>query len=187
MKTKMRRPTPEDVWSEFGKMVMKIAHAISEKYKRPYDELLSEGILRVFTKLPKWNPHRASLCTYVHQCATYGMLDYCIKPQREIPFSQFSENPHFASAGKKEANPWVREMGERETQPNWLQSFLSEVSEETRHLVKVIFEAPEELYEAIKITQPKTSLKKLRVYMIDVLDWTTEDVNRAFQEMAQCL
>jgi len=183
MKVRKRRPNPESVWAAYGKMIMKIAHGLSEKYKKPYDELLSEGVLRVFKNLPKWNPERAALCTYVHQCATYGMLDHCIKPMREIPMGHFSDNPHTIQEGKKPINPFVKKA----TEPNWFQTFLNELTEETHALVKVIFEAPEELCEAIKPSQPKTSQRKLRQYMIDVLDWTTTEVDRAFQEVAQCL
>ena len=184
MKLKQQTPNPNSVWNKYNKMIMKIAHKLSKKYNQPYDELLSEGILRVFKNLVKWNPDRSNLCTYVYQCAMYGMLDYCIKPIREIPMSEFNENPHKSSPEKsKESNPWI----EKATQPNWFQSFLNEISEETQQLIKIIFETPEELREVIIPSHPKTSQKKLRIYMIDVLDWTSIDVEKAFKEIAECL
>ena len=167
--------SPEKIWSEYGKMIMKIAHGLSKKYNKPYDELLSEGMFGVLKKLPRWEPKRASLCTYIYRCSYFKMLDLCIKPLREIPMDVY--NPVEAK------NPFIQ----KEDKPNLFQKFLDELSEETRHLIKIIFEAPEELFEAIRPNKPKTSQKTLRNFMVDVMDWTTPDVNRAFAEVIECL
>ena len=164
---KISLPTSEEIWDQYGKMIMGIAHRISKKYPFEYDELLSEGIFAVLKKLSKWDPERSTLCTYIYRCANFGMLDLCIKSNHDIPTEIF-EN-------------------EIESKPNWFYNFLLEVSEETRHLVKIIFEAPEELYESIKPNHPKTSQKSLRTYMIDVFDWDNEQVERAFKEVSACL
>ncbi len=171
---KTRELNHEEIWNKYGNMIMKIAHKLSNRYSKPFDELLSEGVLGVFKKLPSWDPDRSSLCTYIYRCANFKMLDYCIKPQREIPMDTYHPG---------EDNPFIK----KDTQPSWIQSLLNELTEEAQHLIKVIFEAPEELYEAIRPSRPKTSQKKLRAYMIDVLDWTSEDVKRAFKEVSQCL
>jgi len=167
--------TPDDLWNKYGKMIMKVAHRLGEKYSRPYDELLSEGIYRVLKKLPKWESERSSLCTYIYWSAYYGMLDYCLKTNKEIPMDAYNPDEN--------ANPFIQ----KETKPNWIQNFVSELSEETKQLVKIFFEAPEELYEAIKPNQPKTSQKYLRNYMVDVEHWTFDQVDRAFKEVAECL
>jgi len=181
----------EAIWNQYGKMIMGIAHKLSKCYYKPFDELLSEGVMAVFKKLPKWDSSRSSLCTYINQKATFGMLDYCIKPLREIPMDvhrpetdhhhplrEFAINTHACID-----NPFVRKT----TKPNWFKKFLNELTEESQKLINILFEAPEELYEGIRPNRPKTSQRKLRAYMIDVLDWTTEDVNKAFKEIIKCL
>ena len=176
MKIKLsQKPTTESVWNDYHKMIMGIAHKISKQFFKPYDELLSEGIFRVFEKLPKFDPKRSSLCTYVNRCATFGMLDYCIKPPKEIPHDSH--------------NAWgePNKVFDIETKPSWVKGFLAEVSEETRHLIRVFFEAPEELYEAVRPNQPKTAQKALRTYMIDALDWSQDKVEQAFREISHCL
>jgi len=166
----------EKIWIDYGKMIMKIAHNMNEKYNKPFDELLSEGVLGVLTKLPKFDPDRgASMCTYIYRCAYFKMLDYCIKPQREIPTEVYTSD--------EDKNPFIQ----KETKPNWLQSFLSELTEEAQHLIKIVFESPEELYHAIKPTRPIRSKNALRDYMIDVHDWKSNDVDQVFKEVAQCL
>jgi len=167
--------THEEVWDKYGKMIMKVAHRLGKKFDMPYDELLSEGVLRVFKKLSRWDESRSSLCTYVYRLAYFGMLDYCIKPLREIPMDAY--NPD------EDTNPFIQKV----TEPNWFQNFFSELTEETKQMVRIIFEAPEELYEAIKPNTPKTSQKALRNYMVDVIHWSFEDVDRAFKEVAECL
>jgi len=173
-KYKLRKLNPEEVWNQYEKMITGIALKLSYHYSKPFDEVLSEGIFSVFKKLSNWNPKRSKLCTYVNLCAKGAMLTYCIKPQREIPMDTYE-------TGKR--NPFIQ----KETKPSWFQTFFNELTEETKHLIKIVFESPEELYEGIRPNRPKTSQTKLKNYMIDVLDWTSKDVSKAFKEVSKCL
>lgn len=76
------------------------------------------------------------------------------------------------------------------TPPNWIQNLLTEVTEETAAVVRIIMEAPEDLLNEICPEKGRTMQKKrrnLKAYLIDVLDWEPHDVNVAFEEMITCL
>jgi len=162
-------PTPDRIYRRYNKMIMKIAHTMSKKFNKPFDELYAEAMYHVLTRIQEWNPKRGGLCTHVYNCAYFHTWNYC-KPEREIPHE--SDNPTFV---------------EQETKPNWFKNFLNELSEETQQLVKIIFEAPEELYETVKPNCPKLSKKAIRNYMIDAMDWDEIRIEKSFAEIRQCL
>ena len=159
----------EEIWTKYGKMIMKIAHKLSKRYEEPFDDLLAEGTLHVLKKLYKWNPKQSALGTFIYNYAYYGMMEYNIicKRRREIPTDIYDP--------------------EKETKPNWLKKFMGEISEESHTLIKILFESPEELYHTIRPTSPIRSKKALKDYMIDVMDWSSKDFNTAASEIRQCL
>lgn len=172
----------EEIWNEYGKMIMQIAHKFKKNYNHTFDELVSEGITHVLEKLHKWNPSKGALSTYIRTTAYYAMLELCyhdtrmkLKNQLQIPTDIHND--------KK-----TRGYLEKEYKPNnWFQNLLSELSEEAKTLVKIVIEAPEELYEVIGITRPVRSKQALKRYMIDVHDWTTREVKETFKEVKSCL
>jgi len=164
----------EEIWEQYKKMIVKIGQNLSKKYKVPFDELLSEGVYELLRELPKYNSEKASLCTYVYRSVYFSMLTYCIKPYKEIPTDLYNN---------EEKNPFIQ----KEAKTSWIKNFLNELFEEERHLIKIILEAPEELFNIIRPSAPVHSMEALKRYMIDVYDWTTEDFNVICNEIQACL
>lgn len=184
MKVKKTNPeshnlNPNEVWTKYEKMIKKIAHRLSKKYEKPYDEVLSEGILEVFSKLKNWNPKRATLCTFIYLEAQGAMLTYCIKPYKEVPIGVY-----LVDEDENKNHPFLR----KKYNPNtWIKKLIAELSEEARVLVNTIIESPEELYHAVKPSRPVRSKTALKNYLIDVMDWDSHKFERIFTEVAKCL
>lgn len=177
MKVKIKHWNRNTFWDLYGNMIMKMAHSLSKKYGRDFDELLSEGAWGAWSLLKDWNPKRAGKTTWVYRTAYHRMVNLCIKKRREIPVDMQ------ASDDDEQAKPILN----AEARSCFIESFLSELSEEARVFVRTLVEAPEELRDVVKHSRPVSSMRALEAYMIDMLDWTRKDVERVCSEVQACL
>jgi len=67
---------------------------------------------------------------------------------------------------------------------------LQEIGEEGAALIRILAEAGEDLIAQIQPCKGRTPAKKqanLKAYLVDVMDWEINRVNRAFREVLECL
>lgn len=170
----------DDVWAKYEKMIKKIAYNMHLRYPRfSFEELLAEGIWGAWSHLQpwhsqQWDPSRSKLSTWIYRTAYHRMKNMCMKRQVEFPCSSCSEEE-------------VDRMAEAEQPFSFIEELKKDLSQEASHLVRIILEAPEELAEVVAPRRPKKSEAAVKAYLIDVLDWTRHEVERAWEEVRVCL
>ncbi len=177
----MKNPSKEEIQKLFEsgelirkhqKMILSIAHKVQKRYpSESYDELVSEGYWGVVKCIPKYDPEKAKITTWLYQAAFYQMLSFCTSPSahRDIPTDD--EDPIF----------------ERAEEESWLCSFLRGLSEDAEFLVGAMLEAPGELKNIVRESAPKASRKFLRRYMRRELQWDAERIEKTWEEVKLCL
>ena len=177
----MKNPSKEEIQKLFEsgelirkhqKMILSIAHKVQKRYPaESYDELVSEGYWGVVKCIPKYDPEKAKITTWLYQAAYYQMLSFCTSPSahRDIPTDD--EDPIF----------------ERAEEESWLCSFLRELSEDAEFLVGAVLEAPGELKNIVRESAPKASRTFLRRYMRRELQWDAERIEKTWEEVKLCL
>lgn len=177
----MKNPSKEEIQKLFEsgelirkhqKMILSIAHKVQKRYpSESYDELVSEGYWGVVKCIPKYDPEKAKITTWLYQAAYYQMLSFCTSPSahRDIPTDD--KDPIF----------------ERAEEESWLCSFLRELSEDAEFLVGAVLEAPGELKNIVRESAPKASRKFLRRYMRRELQWDAERIEKTWEEVKLCL
>ncbi len=175
------RPSQEEVQKmladgslikQFKNMIFKIAHEMKAKHpNEDFEELVSEGYFGIMNYVPKYDPKKSELSTWVQKSAWGQMKNFCInvKMHRDI-------------ATEKDSSVFFHME-----QKNWLPNFLRELSEDAHLLATATLEAPGQLNDVIRQTAPKTSQKALRRYMKDVLKWDNIRINIAWKEVSACL
>jgi len=154
------------------KMILSIAHKVQKRYPaESYDELVSEGYWGVVKCIPKYDPEKAKITTWLYQAAYYQMLSFCTSPSahRDIPTDD--EDPIF----------------ERAEEESWLNGFLRRLSEDAEFLVGAVLEAPGELKNIVRESAPKASRTFLRRYMRRELQWDAERIEKTWEEVKLCL
>lgn len=154
------------------KMILAIAHKIHKRYPaESFDELVSEGYWGIVKGIPKYDPEKSTITTWLYQMAYYQMLSFCTNPvtHRDIPTPE--EDPVF----------------ERLEEESWLNGFLRRLSEDAELLVKAVIEAPEELKNIVRESAPKASCKFLRRYMRRKFHWDAERIEKTWEEVKLCL
>ena len=154
------------------KMILAIAHKIHKRYPaESYDELVSEGYWGIVKGIPKYDPEKSTITTWLYQAAYYQMLSFCTNPvtHRNIPTDD--EDPIF----------------ERTEEESWLGSFLRELSEDAEFLVGAVLEAPGELKNIVRESAPKSTQKRLRRYMRRELQWDVERIEKTWEEVKSWL
>lgn len=154
------------------KMILAIAHKIHKRYPaESYDELVSEGYWGIVKGIPKYDPEKSTITTWLYQAAYYQMLSFCTNPvtHRDIPTDD--EDPIF----------------ERAEEESWLGSFLRELSEDAEFLVGAVLEAPGELKNIVRESAPKSTQKRLRRYMQSEMQWDVERIERTWEEVKSWL
>ncbi len=177
----MKNPSKEEIQKLFEsgelirkhqKMILSIAHKVQKRYpSENYDELVSEGYWGVVKCIPKYDPEKAKITTWLYQAAYYQMLSFCTSPSahRDIPTDD--EDPIF----------------ERAEEESWLCSFLRELSEDAEFLVGAVLEAPGELKNIVRESAPKSTQKRLRRYMQSEMQWDVERIERTWEEVKSWL
>jgi len=177
----MKRPTKKEVEKmlsngtlikQFEKMVYEIAHEMLKKYPdENYNELVSEGFWGIVNYVPKYNPEKAELSTWLYKAAWGYMKNFCSNPKthRHIP-TDFTGTKLEIIDGN-----------------TWAINFLKGLSEEASFLANTVIEAPMELAHVLSDSSPKTSRKSLRKYLKKNTDWSERKVKQTWEEISECL
>lgn len=153
-------------------MVYDLAHKMAAQHPNErFDELVAEGYWGLMEFVPKYDPRRASINTWVYKCIWGSMKTFCINPKthRHIPTDM--TDPVF----------------EVEAKEPWLPSLLRELNEDAKLLVIAALEAPGELAYIIRDRAPSSSRYALCNYMKNTLGWNDNQLNTAWMEVAECL
>ena len=181
MRIKAPRPTREEVCKmledgslieQFQDMIYKIAHNMREAHlDEDFNELVSEGYWGIMEYVPRYDPEKAALSTWVYKSAWDQMKTFCIKPSRHrLVFTDPQDNIFVVKA-----------------QENWFSSFLKMVGEDAGLLARAAVEAPEELHHAVRERAPVGSKKALKSYMEENFGWGDVEFNKAIGELSACL
>ena len=150
------------------KMILAIAHKIHERYPaESYDELVSEGYWGIVKGIPKYDPEKSTITTWLYQAAYYQMLSFCTNPvtHRDVPTPE--EDPIF----------------ERAEEESWLSVFLRGLGEDAELLITAILEAPGELSEVIRNESPRNIRRAITKQLKRTLGYSTVKWNRVWQEI----
>ena len=173
----MKNPSKEEIQKLFEsgelirkhqKMILSIAHKVQKRYpSENYDELVSEGYWGVVKCIPKYNPEKAKITTWLYQAAYYQMLSFCTNPvtHRDVPTPE--EDPIF----------------ERAEEESWLSVFLRGLGEDAELLITAILEAPGELSEVIRNESPRNIRRAITKQLKRTLGYSTVKWNRVWQEI----
>lgn len=177
----MKNPSKEEIQKLFEsgelirkhqKMILSIAHKVQKRYPaESYDELVSEGYWGIVKGIPKYDPEKSTITTWLYQVAYYQMLSFCTNPvtHRDVP------------------TPEEDSVFERIEEESWLNGFLRRLSEDAEFLVGAVLEAPGELKNIVKESAPKSTQKRLRRYMQSEMQWDVERIERTWEEVKSWL
>lgn len=174
--------SPEEITkdlAQFQNMVYQRAHKTVQKYGVEWDEALSEATYGLIEAARTYDPEKATKSTWYYRVMF------------EVTTTNFSR--HFKHCTRETTMP-MHEMTEEderslipEYKPSWLSCLLTELGEESRALVHIILDAPEDIADSLSPRAPTRSRNAVREYLIDVLDWPKDELNRSWQEVQSCL
>jgi len=196
----------EKIWDDYGQMIYKIAHNVMKKYgamvNAEFEELLAEGFQAIIKKSEKYDPARGKKATWIYTCAYYGMVNFCRRYKHKTnPVNLSIVKSSLLGKGTKHTKYMcplnMSYLLYRESDPEWepeaidkaiwLKNLLEEIGSEASVMIKTIIEAPDELVKMMSPTAPVSSRKAVDNYLVNVLDWSTKDVDRVKKEIVNCL
>ena len=179
--TKETRPSKEDVQRDladgtliekYQKMVFRIAHNMMKVHPaESFDELVAEGYWGILQWVPRYEPEKCSIDTWVYKSAWDVMKDFCRDPRRHRHIFVDPTTSEYTGIAKE----------------NWFTSFLWELSEDASILATTVVESPTELEHVIRETARITSRRALKEYMLKKYGWSRTRINNALREISECL
>lgn len=188
-----------ELFVRYQRMVYSIAKKISVRFNRPYYEVVDEALGHLAGLcghwLEKYDPKKgAQPQTWIYQCVYWSLW---VHYDRE----------------SKAKRVELQEVEEREAPRSWAETVLSEVGDEGRALLTVLFEAPGEVAKVLWSVEPQKKVKvegtvvpvevkkpRMRTvharrhgkkaitrYLKKELGWAEERVQRAWAEVEACV
>lgn len=174
---------------EFREVSRMIAKRCCKKYSAPWEEALDHANFALAMLLLDYNGYDSREATLKHWLGLkihYHLKDVYLRGKHPgVP--EVKESKAFY---KELVSSEVIENSQPETKPNWLHGILQEASEEAYAVYQIIIEAPQELLDEIgpqRNRRQTTKQKRLKEWLMDVLDWPKPKIETAFKEITTCL
>lgn len=202
----------EKLFFEHRKIAKNIAIFYSRKYHKPIEETTNNAefalcLLLYGDNALKFDPEKQSISTWLGIKIYWYMKDvyerghWCgcadlAEPRsfKEIQdddlFQKWESGHNVYSYNAENKNPNIVAPQEFTIGYSWFQNLLEEVSEESIALLQIIADAPKDLLLEIMPQKGRTAKRKkqnLYEYLVDVLDWKPETVEKAFCEIQAAL
>lgn len=156
------------LFHQYRGLVYKIAFKISQKYNRPYHEMVEEGLgaltWELWGRSDHYDPEKAGRSHWYYQSIYWHLVCYCDKL-------------------KKVGSMWnIDECEHPPYKSSWVESLLQELGEEGKELVRIICEAPGELASEIAPRAPVRSRAAVRRYLSSE-NWGEQKIERVWHEV----
>lgn len=157
---------------EYQDMIYKIALDLNQTHpQESLDELVSEGFFALTSMIPRYNPKKAGLSTWLYQSVWSRMKNFCIDAKKNRHIYYEDGDPIFDGP---DPTPWIMDV-------------LQDLSDDAGEIVHTILNAPEALWGIFDEFSPKTSRKYLRRYMTKKWGGDQDRYLKAFEEITLCL
>jgi len=155
------------LFQRYHKLVYKIAKNISEKYNRPYHEMVAEGLgaltWEIWGRDGHFDEKKAGRSHWYYQSIYWHLVCYCDKLRKTTTFDiDHCEHPAFKRS--------------------WIEGLLRELGDEGKELVRIICEAPGELAAELAPRAPVRSRAAVRRYLSSE-NWTDHKIERVWHEV----
>lgn len=162
----------EETWLSYEKMIYQISHKIAAQFKFPFEDVLSFATLCFVKGFPKFNPERSSISTFLYMYVSLQVRQ-CLRKEIRNNKIQYSELEDYHFAELEAPNPF------------WLVEFKDKLCEESKLVVDMLIDMPEELEAFLQETKPKnkTQYKKALVKFLVDNGWSKNLVMETFDEI----
>ena len=143
------RNTRAELYTRFQGMAVSVSRKIAERFNRPYHEMEEEALSHLGHICAKWeDPNNRSRFkkgkkvqpqTWIYQCLYWHLWIYAEK-----------------EAGRKQVE--LKEADGKVQKVGWREAIFQEVSAEGQALLRVLFEAPGEVAEALWSVEPQRTV-----------------------------
>jgi len=167
--------TNEEIWEKYHKLIYKICHKAVAKYPHlKFDAVLSSVANRVYMSLKQYDPTKSALSTFIYQRGCYSAIDEGIarKKRKEIPYSPIGTETDLS-------------IFEKEEDTHFTNTLKRGLSPEALELIELLINPPKCLSECIDPIRKIATIKIVREYAIDVLDWTSTMWDTYFAEIKE--
>jgi len=164
-------------WESHQALAVKLASQFAAHYEMPHSELVIEAnaILtdELFVRQKYDSTKGASITSWLYKILYWKLLDYCSRNRDPaIPFSAFDTEEIQCQPAAK---------------PNRVQRLLQELSEEGQFLVHIVINAPAEIVDDISPQTKAKGRRAVQKYMLETCHWDQAKLDRAWQEVQECL
>jgi hypothetical protein len=152
--------TASTIWEQFGDMIHNIAWKQKDRHAGiSHEELVSDAFYEVLLRLPRYNPDRGALSTFVYQNAYYALLTRACKEKREWCDSELM--------GADDGSIF----DQQEARESFLVRARKHLTEEAFEIVQAVADVPWELADELSLRAPVRSRRALHHYMRSEKGW----------------
>lgn len=162
----------EQLYLRYQPVVHSLAHKMSKKYRRPYDEVheIGNDTLKKMVceqEMHEFDRRKSQMITWLYTGIYWSMVVQCERrhARRCLPLDEKIDKPYV---------------------DGWLDVFLRELSTEAQVLVRVCCEAPGELASLVSARAPVRSQNAIRKYFGEV-GWGEVMLEKAWKEVEVAL
>lgn len=186
----------EKEFKRYQNIARKLASKFSHEYRKPYHQMVEVAeyalALELFGRMLFDKNHGAKKSSWLYTVIFFHLKQVCtrgVHPCPKYPGSmqvrirEWVPEIPFSSLKKEDL-----ESIDPEQKPSMVSKLFSDLGEEARLMVRTVLEAPNELKELITTGRGvRAAREAVRTYMIDELDWTTDEVDKIWSEIQEGL
>lgn len=188
---------PEELYIEHKREAKAAARWAAHKFHRPFPEARDHAefalALVLLQHLDDWDEDLLPLNRWIQMRIRFHLIQVFTRGRHPY-VEDVQETAPRERSGTETFRKWDRgevpAPSSAMSSPSRFQRMIQEVGEEGAALFRILRELPSDLWEEIRPKRGRTREKKednFRTWLIDTQDWTHEEVERAIEELMECL
>ena len=171
----IRKLTKTDLFRRHLRLAYSQAHKFANQYQRPHHEMVDEAVHalgKVIAEWDKFDPNKSRPITHIYHAVYWHLMKTCQPRQRK-----HTQTP---------ADPSVLDRQNCRKEPSWYQRIWMDLGTEGRAFLKIVVEAPGDLYYSLSPRAPASARQALLRYLREE-GWKGEDIHKAMKQVEFCL